>query len=89
MPSPLRLIAVHVEESPAGGFSWVLSERVGHRWGEIEKSNSAVSTYRQAMAEGLLALQAMSEDFDLGPRRPAQRASGSDQSVDCGPARRA
>ncbi|CAN7596449.1 hypothetical protein [Acidovorax sp. Leaf78] len=69
MPADLRLIAVHVEEDSAGGFEWVLSERDGRTaWGEIQRSASAAGTYKDAMAGGLVALEAMVEDLDIGPR---------------------
>jgi len=65
---PLRHIAVYVEEPSAGEFRWVLIERAGKYWGVIDKSDSAAETYQKAMAEGLIALQRMVEDLEVGPR---------------------
>lgn len=68
----LRHIAVHVEEPAAGGFHWVLTEQShGSAWLEIQRAGRAAGTYQRAMADGLLALQAMVEDLDAGPRRAA------------------
>lgn len=64
----LRHIAVHVEEPKPGRFAWVLSERGVHDWQELDRSASLSKRYQQAMAEGLLALQAMVPDLDIGPR---------------------
>ncbi|RZJ49793.1 MAG: hypothetical protein EON49_26635, partial [Acidovorax sp.] len=67
MPADLRHIAVHVEEASDGGFEWVLSERDGRTaWAEIQRSASAAGTYKDAMAGGLVALEAMVEDLDIG-----------------------
>ncbi|MET1116393.1 MAG: hypothetical protein ABWY08_15785 [Comamonas sp.] len=77
MPHPLRSIAVHVEEPRRGAFAWVLLERENaDTWREIERTQRPAATYRQAMADGLLALQAMIDDLDQGPREPAQRGAG-------------
>lgn len=75
MPRRLRLIAVHVEEPEPQSFLWVLTERNGARWREIGRPDAASSTYKKAMADGLLALQAMVDDLDAGPRA---RGAGSD-----------
>jgi len=64
----LRHIAVHVEEPETGEFAWVLMERKGGRWQEMGRSKSPEATYKAAMAAGLVALQAMVEDLDVGPR---------------------
>ena len=68
MPS-LRHIAVYVEEPKRGRFAWVLVELEGRSWRQLEKSDSPVESYKTAMAEGLVALQAMVEDLDVGPRK--------------------
>ncbi|MGK6308981.1 hypothetical protein [Variovorax sp. DT-64] len=68
MPS-LRHIAVYVEEPKPGRFAWVLAELEGRSWRQLDRSGSPVGSYKTAMAEGLLALQAMVEDLDLGPRK--------------------
>ncbi len=73
----LRPIAIHVQEPAPGRFDWVLSEqRQGGAWSEIQRAPSGVSTYRQAMADGLLALQALVDDLDSGPRRVVPAAPG-------------
>ncbi len=70
MPTLLRPIALHVEESAEGDFRWVLDERDARgRWAELDRSAAPAGTYRQAMADGLLALQALAEDLDIGPRK--------------------
>ncbi|VTU13652.1 hypothetical protein [Variovorax sp. RA8] len=66
--SSLRHIAVYVEEPKAGRFAWVLAELKGRSWRQLEKSDSPVASYKAAMAEGLVALQATAEDLDIGPR---------------------
>ncbi len=79
MPS-LRHIAVYVEEPKPGRFAWVLAELEGRSWRRLDKSASPVESYKTAMAEGLVALQAMVEDLDVGPRE----ADVSDLESDAG-----
>ncbi|KQP02136.1 hypothetical protein [Pseudorhodoferax sp. Leaf265] len=67
MPA-LRHIAVHVEEPRGGRFVWVLTERRGDDWQPLDRAGTAVRSYQRAMAEGLLALQQLVDDLDLGPR---------------------
>jgi hypothetical protein len=67
MPS-LRHIAVHVEEPRNSQFVWVLTERAGENWQPLSRAKSPVRSYKLAMAEGLLALQDLVEDLELGPR---------------------
>ena len=66
--TPLRHIAVYVEEPKAGEFRWVLIERSGNSWRLIKTSDSPLRTYQKAMAEGLISLQGMTVDLDVGPR---------------------
>lgn len=68
--SRLRPIAISVEESRAQRFVWVLLEREseGDAWHTLAQADSAVASYQEAMADGLLALQALVEDLALGPR---------------------
>ena len=81
----LRPIAVHVQEAVPSRFHWVLTERgSGNGWAEIQRAPAPAATYRQAMADGLLALQALIDDLDMGPRRAAAQAP-----VQHGPAGRA
>lgn len=68
MHSTLRAIAVSVEEPKARQFAWVLMERDGAAWTELDRAGVVAATYRQAMAAGLLALQALVENLDIGPR---------------------
>lgn len=65
----LRSIAVTVEETAPDAFEWVLLER-GADWSPIRRAKRPVATYAKAMAAGLLALQAMVDDLDAGPREP-------------------
>lgn len=64
----LRHIAVHVEEPKPGRFAWVLSERGAQEWQQLDRSESVAASYQQAMADGLLALQALVPDLNVGPR---------------------
>jgi hypothetical protein len=85
--SSLRHIAVHVEEPRTGEFAWVLTERAGDiddRWQPLERAKSTVGSYKAAMAEGLLALQRLVDDLEVGPRsedkkevQPAPRSAKS------------
>lgn len=91
----LRHIAVHVEEPKPGRFTWVLTERGDHEWQELDKSSSHAASYHQAMADGLLALQAIVPDLDVGPRSADEaattqaHATPSDQQADRASRRRA
>ncbi|MCD2513375.1 hypothetical protein [Comamonas endophytica] len=78
MSKLLRSIAVYVEEPKRGSFAWVLIERENaDTWREIERAHHHADSYHGAMADGLLALQAMTEDLDQGPRESAgQRSAG-------------
>ena len=72
MRTLLRPIAVSVEEPVAGQFRWLLSERGSEGvWSQLRRAPQPVSSYRQAMAEGLMALEAMIDDLEIGPRSPA------------------
>ena len=77
MPS-LRHIAVYVEEPKPGRFAWVLAELKGRNWRQLERSDAPVASYKAAMADGLLALQAVVEDLDVGPREGDLPELGSD-----------
>lgn len=83
----LREIAVHVEEPRPGRFAWVLSEREreGGRWAELQRASAPVDSYRQAMADGLLALQALVDDLEQGPRK-AQAPAGRSRPAAAPPA---
>lgn len=71
MRTPLRRLAVFVDEPKEGAFSWVLIEGAGEyieAWVQVEESKEFHDTYHEAMAAGLLALQAQIADLDIGPR---------------------
>ena len=78
MSPPLRSIAIYVEEPKRGSYAWVLIERENaDAWREIERAHRHVPSYREAMADGLLALQALADDLEQGPRESGgQRAAG-------------
>ena len=77
--SALRHIAVHVEEPLHGAFEWVLSERgTDDQWRQLQRADSTQGAYKDAMADGLMALQAMVDDLSLGPRL-SQRPSGDNR----------
>ncbi|MBV7542679.1 hypothetical protein [Acidovorax sp. sic0104] len=76
MADPLRLLAIHVAEPDPGKFEWVITERVNDQWIEIERAEDGYKTYKAAMASGLVALEEMVSDLDVGPRKVAERADG-------------
>lgn len=76
--SRLRTIAVHVEEPEPGRFAWVLTERHGPHWADVGHADATTDTYRQAMADGLLQLQSMVDDLNIGPR--TQKAAAAPES---------
>ncbi|MCZ2496496.1 hypothetical protein GN316_06985 [Xylophilus sp. Kf1] len=88
MPESLRVIAVHAEETASGKFIWVLTERSGTQWTELDRAPAADRRYHVALADGLLALQALVEDLDVGPREkpaapePAPADEGADAEPD-------
>lgn len=83
MPAPLRSIAVHVTEPETGAFQWALAELCAdHTWTELQSAEASCSTYKEAVANGLLALQALIPDLDTGPR-----AASADQHRRSGPNR--
>lgn len=80
--SLLRHIAVTVVEDEEGAFRWRLVELDDERWQLLNEQRRGMQSYQAAMAAGLVALQKMVEDLDLGPRekeaeprRPAQSAT--------------
>lgn len=66
----LRRIAVYVGESKPGWFAWALIEADEDlsTWSQIETTDEWLGSYKEAMAAGLVALQAMVGDLDRGPR---------------------
>lgn len=70
----LRRIAIYVDEPEKGWFAWVLIEQQEgfYEWNELDAAGEWVASYHEAMAAGLVALQALIEDVEVGPR--AKRA---------------
>lgn len=69
----LRRISVHVQEPEPGAFKWVLSEAGSDGaddWHALKRARKAERTFHAAMAEGLAALEALTDDLDIGPRAP-------------------
>ena len=78
--SPLRRIAIYVDEPEPGWFAWVLSEAAEDpsTWSQIETTDEWLGSYKEAMGAGLVALQAMVGDLDVGPReKPPAEAKKS------------
>lgn len=69
MAGALRAIAVTVEEPKPGAFVWVLVEQ-GVGWATLSQAERPTRSYAKAMANGLLALQDLIEDLEIGPREP-------------------
>ena len=67
-------LAVHVAEPDPGMFEWVITERVNEdQWKESIAPRKDTKTYKTAMASGLMALEEMIADLDVGPRRDAEQ----------------
>ncbi|VTU36177.1 hypothetical protein [Variovorax sp. PBL-E5] len=66
----LRRIAVYVDEPEKGWFAWVLIEQQEgfYEWTELDAADEWLGSYQEAMAAGLMALQALTEDLKIGPR---------------------
>jgi hypothetical protein len=73
MAGLIRRIAVCVDETSQGKYRWVLIEQTMEppQWIEIQAAEKPAERYSEAMASGLLALQALIEDLDVGPREAA------------------
>ncbi|MDP9928721.1 hypothetical protein [Variovorax paradoxus] len=67
MPS-LRSIAVTVLEDKEGAYRWRLVELEEESWRVLRQQPRSTKTYHAAMAAGLVELQQMVEDLDVGPR---------------------
>ena len=80
----LRHIAIYVEEPAPGQFEWVLVERSGRSWRELDRADSPVTSYKAAMAQGLVALQARVDDLDVGPRTEDDAPARPDDKGDAG-----
>jgi hypothetical protein len=70
--STLQSIAVTVIEVEEGAYRWRLvelgDEEEGQGWSVLRQQPRSMKTYKAAMAAGLLELQKMINDLDLGPR---------------------
>jgi hypothetical protein len=64
----LRSISITVDEPEPGAYFWQLLEYNGLDWEQLQFSERPAKTYAKAMADGLLALQALIDDLDVGPR---------------------
>ena len=81
MVSDLRLLAVHVEEPKPRSFEWVIMERGSRdQWAELDRAAKGLSTYKGAMSSGLIALEKMIDDLNVGPRREAKLGSDPPQA---------
>jgi hypothetical protein len=70
--STLQSIAVTVIEVEEGAYRWRLvelgDEEEGQGWSVLRQQPRSMKTYKAAMAAGLLELQKMIDDLDVGPR---------------------
>ena len=88
--TPLRRIAVFVDEPEPGWFAWSLIEAGEDlaNWSQIDSAEDWLRSYQLAMAAGLLALQAMVGDLDRGPREEpptkARKPAGTISSASFG-----
>lgn len=69
MSNQLRSIAVTVEEAEPGAFVWRLLEHDGTGWTPLDMASRSVGSYAKSMAAGLVALQVLIDDVEVGPRR--------------------
>ena len=76
MAGPLRAIAVTVEEPETGSFVWVLLEQ-GLEWEQLLRAERATKSYAKAMASGLLALQGLIDNLEVGPRESKDERKGT------------
>jgi hypothetical protein len=66
---PLRAISLTVEEPEPGAFRWILLENnLQGEWTELSAARTPSTTYAMAVSQGLLALQNLVVDLDIGPR---------------------
>lgn len=84
MVASFRRIAIYVNETEQGGYQWILIEQLPKSpdWTEIQAAEEPIGSYHEAMAAGLLVLQAMIDDLEQGPRAavdadPAAKRPGS------------
>ncbi|MDQ0591266.1 hypothetical protein QFZ47_005375 [Variovorax paradoxus] len=77
---PLHRIAVTVIEEEEGAYRWRLVELEGDGWHILNQQARSMKTYKAAMAAGLLELQKMVEDLDVGPREDEPKVAKSKKS---------
>ncbi len=71
MPSPrLRAISLTIEEPEPGLFEWILNEGAPSSSREIDASEDDYPTWNEALDAGIVALRALAQDADHGPREP-------------------
>lgn len=73
MPA-FRSIAITVAEAEEGGFVWLLLER-DVEWTPLQRAERPTKSYAKAMANGLLALQALIPDLDVRHRELASEGA--------------
>lgn len=73
MPSRLRAISLTIEEPEPGLFEWILNEGAPSSL-EIDVSEGDYPTWNEALEAGILALRALAQDVDRGPREPLEDA---------------
>lgn len=77
MHGALRKLAVTVSEDRSRAFRWEVVELLPDGdWKVLAAAERPARSYHVAMADGLLALQRMVPDLDLGPREPTQDVEG-------------
>ena len=80
--SQYRPLAVTVE-ARADGFRWQLLESAdGSAWDLLSSARKSLPRYSDAVAAGLLALQALTPDLDAGPQRDAEQAADTSSEAD-------
>jgi len=79
--SSLRSVAVTVLEDSKGAYRWRLVELEEDNWRLLRQQPRAMKTYKAAMAAGLVELQAMVEDLDLGPREEELESEAERESA--------
>jgi hypothetical protein len=70
MTSPIRRIAVHVDEPDPGHFYWVLMEEGddASQWRELASAAEPYDMWLDALQEGTKALITYAPDERIGPR---------------------
>ena len=79
--SSLRSVAVTVLEEKEGAYRWRLVELEEDNWRLLRQQPRPMKTYKAAMAAGLVELQAMVEDLDVGPREEELESESESESA--------